>query len=175
MIIDSFLQTDSVQTGISSAPLWSFEEAASKDYFVKLNSRQAYKVTLVYTVTVPLGIFQELPRSPDQLATSDIVKQCLEILIKHGLSLNCLAVGKNPDAFFLPEYRQIELMRQAGRNPLGSYYVSHVCSLAEWMYGMNAPHQFYDCLAIYRTAQDRLRPILGSRSRVSGNAATCWL
>jgi hypothetical protein len=87
-----------------------------------LNGRQAFKVTLISTDAIPLGIWNLLPQDPDQLATADKIKQCLEILIKHGLTTTCLAVGKNPEAFYLPENRQMELMRQAG--PLQSYYVS---------------------------------------------------
>ena len=127
VLIDTLLfysQTDSVQTGISAKPLWDFEESNEQEYCVGLSSRQCYKVTIRFTDAIPLGIWFMPPQSSMELATSDRIKQCLEILIKHGLTANCLAVGKNPEAFFLPEYRQIELMRQSGRTPHRSYYVS---------------------------------------------------
>jgi len=80
-----------------------------------------FKVALNHTHDIPLGIWTMRPSSNLELDIAGQVKQAMEIIIKHGLSSTCIAVGKNPDTFFLPERQQLNLLEIGS---MCEYYVS---------------------------------------------------
>lgn len=118
-------QTDAAQIAISPYPLWNLNDSNSKEFFVKVD-RMGVKVILRFTNQIPLGLWFQKPTNADELATFNQIKQCIEIIFKHGMTMNLVTVGKNPDTFFLPDHCQMQLMGRGGRggNPFASYYVS---------------------------------------------------
>jgi hypothetical protein len=89
-----------------------------------------FKVTLGFTGEVPMGAWTQMPRTPQELETVGKIKQCLDIMFKHAMTANCIAVGKRPNTFFLKEFDQRQLIstRGGGRPVFQQYYVSQVKS-----------------------------------------------
>jgi hypothetical protein len=89
---------------------------------------QIFKVTLEFTGDVPMGAWTQMPRTPQELETVGKIKQCLDIMFKHAMTANCIAVGKHPNTFFLKEYDQKQLILKpgGGRPVFQRYYVSEV-------------------------------------------------
>ncbi len=134
--------------------------------------RMGVKVVLHFTNKIPLGLWFKKPSTTDELATFNQIKQCIEIIVKHGMSMNLVTVGKNPDTFFLPDHCQMQLMGR-GRNPFASYYVRRML-LPRTVSCPFLPLTFSSLP--YRIDQERMHPVLESSNQlVSAIKESCIL